>query len=54
MSAGVSPIVRVPADEPWMVKRALDAGAHGILVPMCDSKARSDYFPPCKISELPD
>jgi 4-hydroxy-2-oxoheptanedioate aldolase len=44
MSAGVSPIVRVPADEPWMVKRALDAGTHGIMVPMCDSKVLFDYF----------
>lgn len=31
---GVSPIVRIPAGEPWMIKRALDAGAHGIAVPM--------------------
>ncbi|KAI9888343.1 MAG: hypothetical protein M1814_000550 [Vezdaea aestivalis] len=28
-----SPIVRVAANEPWMVGRALDSGAHGILVP---------------------
>lgn len=33
-SIGVSPIVRIPANEGWMVKRALDAGAHGILVPL--------------------
>jgi len=31
---GVSPIVRVAANEAWMVKRALDAGAHGVLVPL--------------------
>ncbi|PHH65452.1 hypothetical protein CDD81_2232 [Ophiocordyceps australis] len=31
---GVSPIVRVPDMQSWMVKRALDAGAHGILVPL--------------------
>ncbi|KAL7972760.1 Phosphoenolpyruvate/pyruvate domain-containing protein [Trichoderma sp. SZMC 28014] len=31
---GVSPIVRIPGMEPWMVKRALDCGAHGILVPL--------------------
>ncbi|KAH8886287.1 2,4-dihydroxyhept-2-ene-1,7-dioic acid aldolase [Thozetella sp. PMI_491] len=30
---GVSPIVRIADNENWMVKRALDAGAHGILVP---------------------
>ncbi|KAF4510576.1 hypothetical protein G6O67_002453 [Ophiocordyceps sinensis] len=31
---GVSPLVRVPDVQSWMVKRALDAGAHGILVPL--------------------
>ncbi|KAL2269991.1 hypothetical protein VTJ83DRAFT_2175 [Remersonia thermophila] len=31
---GVSPIVRVPDFQPWMVKRALDTGAHGILIPL--------------------
>ncbi|GAB1311085.1 HpcH/HpaI aldolase/citrate lyase domain-containing protein [Madurella fahalii] len=31
---GVSPIVRLPDFQPWMVKRALDSGAHGILVPL--------------------
>ncbi|PNS19825.1 preprotein translocase, SecY subunit [Sphaceloma murrayae] len=33
-ACGVSPIVRVAANEAWMVKRALDAGAHGIVVPL--------------------
>ncbi|KAL4868571.1 Pyruvate/Phosphoenolpyruvate kinase-like domain-containing protein [Aspergillus spectabilis] len=37
-SVGVSPIVRIPGSEPWMMKRALDAGAHGIMVPMCETK----------------
>ncbi|KAI1023742.1 hypothetical protein LB504_005236 [Fusarium proliferatum] len=37
-SSGVSPVVRIPAGEPWMVKRALDAGAHAIMVPMCETK----------------
>jgi len=31
---GVSPIVRIAANEGWLVKRALDSGAHGIVVPM--------------------
>ncbi|PYH63716.1 HpcH/HpaI aldolase family protein [Aspergillus vadensis CBS 113365] len=39
-SAGVSPIVRIPASEPWMMKRALDCGAHAIMVPMCETKVR--------------
>lgn len=33
-ACGVSPIVRVASNEAWMVKRALDAGAHGIVVPL--------------------
>ncbi|KAL5889009.1 hypothetical protein ACKVWC_004260 [Pyricularia oryzae] len=33
-AVGVSPIVRIPDFQPWMVKRALDTGAHGILVPL--------------------
>ena len=37
-SAGSSPIVRVPGNEPWMLKRALDAGAHAIMIPMCETK----------------
>lgn len=36
-SCNVSPIVRIPANEGWMVKRALDAGAHGIIVPLLTS-----------------
>ncbi|PKY04234.1 Phosphoenolpyruvate/pyruvate domain-containing protein [Aspergillus campestris IBT 28561] len=36
-SCNASPIIRVPWGEEWMIKRALDAGAHGILTPMCHS-----------------
>ncbi|KAI0036430.1 Phosphoenolpyruvate/pyruvate domain-containing protein [Vararia minispora EC-137] len=36
-SAGASPIIRIPADEAWMIKRALDSGAHGIMVPLANS-----------------
>ena len=51
-SVGVSPIVRIPANEGWMVKRALDAGAHGIIVPLLytveDAKKLAQWakFPP--------
>lgn len=51
-SVGVSPIVRIPANEGWMVKRALDAGAHGIIVPLLytveDAKnlVQTAKFPP--------
>ncbi|KAF2034833.1 Phosphoenolpyruvate/pyruvate domain-containing protein [Setomelanomma holmii] len=49
---GVSPLVRIAANEAWMVKRALDCGAHGIVVPLIytvdDAKrlAASAKFPP--------
>lgn len=33
-ACGVSPIVRVPDAQHWMLKRALDAGAHGVVVPL--------------------
>lgn len=36
-SCGVSPIVRLPDMQGWMIKRALDAGAHGILIPLLRS-----------------
>lgn len=51
-ATGVSPIVRIPDNQGWMVKRALDAGAHGILVPLLYSAAdaeklvKSAKFPP--------
>ncbi|KAJ5386119.1 hypothetical protein N7509_008660 [Penicillium cosmopolitanum] len=38
-SEGVSPIIRVPCAEEWMIKRALDAGAHGVMTPMCHTEA---------------
>lgn len=51
-ACGVSPIVRIPDSQPWMVKRALDAGAHGILVPLLKTAeqvaavVRAAKFPP--------
>ncbi|KAH9887871.1 Pyruvate/Phosphoenolpyruvate kinase-like domain-containing protein [Xylariomycetidae sp. FL2044] len=51
-SCGVSPVVRIPDMQGWMVKRALDAGAHGILVPLlrtveeAKSIVRAAKFPP--------
>ncbi|KAF4122648.1 4-hydroxy-2-oxoheptanedioate aldolase [Geosmithia morbida] len=49
---GVSPIVRIPDMQGWMVKRALDSGAHGIIVPLLrtveDAKqiVQAAKFPP--------
>ncbi|KAA8566995.1 hypothetical protein EYC84_010083 [Monilinia fructicola] len=37
-ACGVSPIVRIPDNQAWMVKRALDSGAHGLV--------KSAKFPP--------
>ncbi|KAJ5729724.1 uncharacterized protein N7483_004232 [Penicillium malachiteum] len=37
-SENASPIIRVPFAEYWMIKRALDAGAHGIMTPMCHNE----------------
>ena len=51
-SCGASPIVRIPANKAWMVKRALDSGAHGIVVPLLytaeDARTlvQSAKFPP--------
>ncbi|KAF4637435.1 hypothetical protein G7Y89_g638 [Cudoniella acicularis] len=51
-SCGVSPVVRIPDNQAYMVKRALDSGAHAILVPLLytveDAKklVRSAKFPP--------
>lgn len=51
-SCGASPLVRIPANEGWMVKRALDSGAHGIVVPLLytadDARTlvQSAKFPP--------
>ncbi|MFH2201706.1 MAG: aldolase/citrate lyase family protein [Elusimicrobiota bacterium] len=35
---GVCPLVRVPANDPTIIKRVLDAGAEGIIVPMVNSR----------------
>ncbi|KAG7087454.1 hypothetical protein E1B28_013420 [Marasmius oreades] len=36
-ASGASPIIRVPAEEVWLIKRALDSGAHGLMVPMANN-----------------
>ncbi|KAJ3040392.1 hypothetical protein HDV00_010946 [Rhizophlyctis rosea] len=49
---GPSPIVRLPAGDSWMIKRVLDTGAHGIVIPMVNTKAQAEAivkaarFPP--------
>ncbi len=40
-SAGAAPLVRVPYNEPWLLMRALDAGALGVVVPMVNNAAEA-------------
>jgi 4-hydroxy-2-oxoheptanedioate aldolase len=40
-SAGAAPVVRVPQNEPWMIMRALDAGALGVIVPLVNDAAEA-------------
>ena len=38
-AAGIAPLVRVPSPDPDAIRQALDAGAHGIVVPYCEDPA---------------
>ena len=48
----ITPLVRVGANEPLLIKHAMDAGAHGVIVPMIntvvDAQKAIDalYYPP--------
>ncbi len=50
--AGVTVLVRVGANDPLLIKRAMDAGAHGIIVPMIETREQAErardaiYYPP--------
>lgn len=35
-------LVRVPSSDPWIIMRALDLGAAGVIVPMVDSAAEAE------------
>lgn len=35
---GVTPLVRVGENNPYLIKRVMDAGAHGVVVPMVNTK----------------
>ncbi len=49
---GVAPMVRVPAGEYHFIARALDMGAHGVMVPMVESREQAEriaaaaHYPP--------
>ena len=40
--AGGTPIVRVPWNEPGIIGKTLDAGAHGVIVPMVNTRAEAE------------
>lgn len=50
--AGCVPLVRVGANDPLLIKQALDSGAEGVIVPMictraeAEAAARSAHYPP--------
>ncbi len=49
---GIAPLVRVGKNDPLIIKRVMDAGAHGIVVPMVNSKRDAEsaidavHYPP--------
>ncbi|MBM3272731.1 2,4-dihydroxyhept-2-ene-1,7-dioic acid aldolase, partial [Candidatus Kaiserbacteria bacterium] len=49
---GVAPLVRLTSNNADLVKRVMDAGAHGVIVPMVNSRADAEravasvYYPP--------
>jgi 4-hydroxy-2-oxoheptanedioate aldolase len=38
---GAVPLIRVPLNEPWLIQKALDLGAHGVIVPLVNSVAEA-------------
>ena len=53
MSAGAcTPLVRVPANDPAWIKRILDGGAQGVMIPAVNSPAEAEaavaacHYPP--------
>lgn len=43
----ITPMVRVPVGEYHFIARVLDAGAHGIMVPMVESVAQAQHIVSC-------
>ncbi len=49
---GSTPLVRLSANDPVQIKRVMDAGAHGVIVPMVNSRSDAQravaavYYPP--------
>lgn len=51
--SGKAPLVRTGANDPLLIKRAMDAGAHGVIVPMVNTREDAEKavaavkYPPC-------
>ncbi len=41
VAAGCPPLVRVGRNDPWLIGRALDLGAHGVIVPLVESAGQA-------------
>ena len=41
-TADVTPLVRVPWNEPYEIMKVLDAGAYGVIVPMINNRTEAD------------
>ena len=58
--SGVTPMVRVPWNEPGIIGKVLDAGAYGVICPMIntpeEARALVQYskYPPKARAERPD
>ncbi|MBI1870521.1 MAG: 2,4-dihydroxyhept-2-ene-1,7-dioic acid aldolase [Chlamydiae bacterium] len=39
---GVTPLVRLTSNDPNQIKRVMDAGAHGVIVPMVNSREQAE------------
>lgn len=50
--SGVVPLVRLTANDPHQIKRVMDAGSHGVIVPMVNSREAAEaavasvHYPP--------
>jgi 2-keto-3-deoxy-L-rhamnonate aldolase RhmA len=40
--AGSVPLMRVGSNDPYLIKRAMDAGAHGVIVPMINDRESAE------------
>lgn len=44
---GLAPLVRVPATEYHFIARVLDVGAHGVMIPMVETREQAEFIVAC-------